>query len=103
MSADRLFCWHRQHREVVEFLQHLGAPISRRSPCPIRDTDALRGLTHITFIDIRGHDNPVPQEIWDMLRIQGAIVVEMDDHLIRNQRLPTRHHPREEHADSHPD
>lgn len=97
MSAHRLYCYAPQREVVVEFLNGLGAIISRDSPHAITDQIQLQGLTHITFIVVDHHPARIPQRMWDRIVVQGAVVIHIDDQFKRERAggrvLRVHHYP----------
>jgi hypothetical protein len=85
MSADRIYCYAPQRRAVVQYLHEIGAQVTSRSPWAIVDAASLQGLKHINFIVIEGSRDKVPNDIWEMLRVQGAVVLRIDDHFARER------------------
>jgi hypothetical protein len=94
MSAANTYCYTPQKQTVISFLKEIGAIITSKSPHAIRDADELRGLDHINFFVVNGHQHSIPHRIWDMLRERGAIVIEIDDAFARANSVRI-HHARE--------
>ncbi len=98
MSAHRIYCYAPQRDAAVDFLESVGAIISRDSPHAVHEAEQLRGLDHITFITIDNHPKPIPQSMWEIITTQGAIVIHVDDQYKRSRaapRVPIKHYPGE--------
>lgn len=91
MSAHRIYCYAQQRPTVVEYLRSLGAIVTLDSPHAIHAACQLQGLDHITFIVVDGHRSSVPEDMWNMIKVQGAIVIHFDDQFLRGK-LSVRHH-----------
>ena len=99
MSAATLFCYMPHRRAVIHWIQEIGGIVSSRSPCGLSRDDAhkLHGLEDVNFVIIDNMDPPVPEEIMQMLRIRGAVILHVDDHLARarHHRIQVEHMPKE--------
>jgi hypothetical protein len=101
MSAHLLFCYQPQRKAVVNWMHEIGAVVSTHLPQGISEPGELRGLEHITFVEIVGMEPRVPDEIWEMLRVRGAIILKIDDHWAREKyTILTQHLPGERHVEA---
>ena len=95
MSAHKLFCYAPQRNAVVKWMHGIGAIVSARSPHGVDLREELYGLEHITFVEIVGMKPEIPREIWETLRVRGAIVLKIDDHWAREKYvIQAQHLPR---------
>lgn len=105
MSAHRIYCFGPQRVAAVDFLENLGAIISRDTPHSINDAAELLGLDHITFIVVDGHGDPIPQRMWETIMLQGAMVIHVDDQYKRSRaarRIEIKHYQGEDREASAP-
>lgn len=84
MSAHKIYCYDPQRGAVTDFLLSLGVVITFDVPHAVIDTGELSGLSHINFIVVDGHPTPLPQEMWGILKRDGAIVIHVDDQFYRD-------------------
>lgn len=87
-----MYCYEPQRRAVMLMLE----PLVRNSVLPrsatvaasvhpVHDRMQLQGLDNLTWVEVRGHANTVPQDIHDTLRIYGATVIILDDSMRRDR------------------
>lgn len=85
MSAHRIYCYAPQRDVAVNFLESVGAVISRDTPHAVHSYEQLMGLEHITFITVDNHQCPIPQPMWEVITRQGAMVIHVDDQYKRSR------------------
>jgi hypothetical protein len=104
MSADKIFCYSPQRDVVRDFLATIGgAIITPTMPHLISEANQLRGLSHITFIMVDHHAQPIPQDIWEVITRDGAIVIHIDEQYRRGGGIiPIKHYPGDSHDDTQP-
>lgn len=98
MSAHRIYCFTPQRPVCTDFLESVGAIITRDVPHPVDSAEQLMGLEHITFITVDNHPMPIPQRMWEVITTQGAIVIHVDDQYRRSRaaaRIAVKHYPGE--------
>ena len=96
MSAHRIYCYAPQRRICADFLESVGAIITRDVPHAVDSPEQLLGLEHITFMTVDNHPQPIPQPMWEVIMRQGAIVIHVDDQYRRSRaaaRIPVKHYP----------
>lgn len=103
MSAHRIYCYTPQRRVCADFLESVGAIITRDVPHAVDSYEQLMGLEHITFITVDNHPEPIPQSMWEVITRYGAVVIHVDDQYRRSRaaaRVPVKHYPGDRREDS---
>lgn len=84
--SKHVYCYGPQRSAVESMLNNAGLFFGSNQTLKPTTANQLRGLEGFTFAHVPNHPYQPPDDLLEMMRVYGAIVISLDDSYLRARR-----------------